>query len=1806
MSGPYASLALRAALVIASLTPFAAAQWTTDVKNPPGEPPLSENILNINTGTTSTVALQLFNPRVSLADGLQNDETILPGNCVSTSPNRYGWNFWANKMLPLGAVGAPSGSRITLSLITLPGFSPTATETVTCGIGLTSTKTGRAYGQMSAADQYVQFTIIATTRNIVMRIVDPTTSTVFPVRPADNVASLTEGGIREFGINVDFLFVGDVFNATLVDMIMNTTKCSSTDTEACAFFMQLVMTNYFLDPVNDPHRIQIRVSRKLSRFFSAVRDIIFTLELPSGKPYGLKPFPTTLFQRTADVAFTIASYLGPQAVMCIVPFLKGTASPSIGRRATTIMVLSENCIRGRNWTRQCPYVFWVSINSSLKLTASSLVEFTRTPLCGVDLVETAFFSPTNGYLQPFVSGFYTTTSRTGLNTPLPAEANYDLWVNVSALPEYNIDVPETISFIVPFSCLLSKEPVNAISLVIVPSPGDLVGFVRNITINDIWNGGVEFQFHLGGERWLDIATVETAMHSNGTLFDKILKEFITMPGQEGWEKWKTCVLPEGSVSFLRNTSGLVSNQSILILKFQACPMYVNGADEIVTFLFPSSALTATGLPYANVTNMTFGIKFFNGTFAIEFLQRNYSIDDIGVIQFVVTLQGGELFTPDVATCVTAILAEWPSNKPVAELDKNGWSNPEVRQAILPASAVSYSTTSYGGLAIATFTFVRPESYATRAGETVNISAMPGACLASGNTIFPNQSYPIAIIPRRMTISMQLVNLSTPVPGSTGGAAYVLNGSTMRDGGFAVILSAFNDTFDSSDPRLGERINAGFVTTSVQPRGFAALNSTFLSNTTTAVNDTTVIIYFSQAISYVVSSPEFIRIAVDASWTASKQRPFGADDLNFTVIPSAGYITVDPDNGWFGSKRNVTDADVRNGKLFFTFRMLGDQWIQERNPYVNIFRSADNSSSGFISLVEQLVPTVKFFSFAIDGPYQLFTLQLQSSDQYDIFRDEVIYIVFSSATVSSRIAPVVTLENKIRNCNATLLLTIPGSFAFCIQAAAGRAVLSGMKDSLDEKVVRRGDAVLFATLFGESWRPANLSLCLRSGIRFSNAQTHALYERTALPLDGSTIRLVSPSTISITIVRATAYSLQGLGGDALRLFIPPACVLSGIAVWPATSTVPIAQTPGELSLFNITPSVVTEETLRTRSVSLNISIDGDAWNSEVRLHGGCNASDCGTHLCTSTSHLFSGACVSDFGLRNGGGGATLSCVGSATTLCLDIASFDRGAICNGSAACLNEPPCAAPNVGRHSMVCDVCNMLFDADRQAREYYKLDCRNTSLVTLAFNCDDKCTVCQNETVMEPRTCAAAPTFAPFGRGPHWMVEPLRPCQTYRGTRYASAMCSGGASAPVVVEEFYRATGVCEFHTLLQPNVTVVECPVDYYAPAFYSLLEGFSSTASPIAEPTGFAVQSQALFFNASGQGKPIVAIRDGFLTFVLSPSPTFDIKESEIVSITLLNPQLVRSGTVPNPFSVYFTVVAVPTTLIAYYQPVTGQFDRVALGLSIMAALSLSSPDGIILTQTGRLGNLFVIKAFFEVKPTELDFRTSLQLTDILMSFTPAFLQGQMQFVCLSLDDGSGQCTNNAVQRTNATSETKTVAEAAPTIFFAAGFLLIVLLVAADYVYQTFAQAKLPGGNRPVVLRRNKYNAESEGKDKVSLINVNLGETDRQVRPQSLRDFYTNRKKRAAAYRSNDPQNSLADARGGASRDAVADDPFDLTKQVAESQEKRVISISTIRHRRLDDPMQVAAEVRHNEAVETARELRGYRKANRLADDIMDTL
>jgi hypothetical protein len=401
------------------------------------------------------------------------------------------------------------------------------------------------------------------------------------------------------------------------------------------------------------------------------------------------------------------------------------------------------------------------------------------------------------------------------------------------------------------------------------------------------------------------------------------------------------------------------------------------------------------------------------------------------------------------------------------------------------------------------------------------------------------------------------------------------------------------------------------------------------------------------------------------------------------------------------------------------------------------------------------------------------------------------------------------------------------------------------------------------------------------------------------------------------------------------------------------------------------------------------------------------------------------------------------------------------------------------------------------------------------------------------------------------------------------------------------------CEFYPR-QQNVMMVECPIEPSQRLYSLLLNGFSSSASPIAEPSGFKVRLPEILYNTSSAPglkaadqvattvNPFIAISPSFVTIIFSPTLSYDIKETEIISLTVADPWFVRSGTVPNPFIVYFTISSAPTVLIVYYQPITGQYSPTVVSDSIKSALSILSPDGINVTLDSRLGSFFVLHLFFDLKPSELDSRTNLQLTDLLLSMTPLFLQKQLNIECLNKLDPSGVCVTNAIGRLNTTNATALAADPPPTIFFVAGFAFVVGLVVVDYLYMRNSQAALPGGNRPVQIVRSKDKAK---------VNVNLGEKDYQVRPTTLRQYYKSHKKRGGLR--------------GLVSDETREDPFDFEKEQQALRERNVINVGTIRHQQLQDQEQMADVVRHAEAVEARRRLRGHKQPQRIVDDLMDT-
>ena len=611
--------------------------------------------------------------------------------------------------------------------------------------------------------------------------------------------------------------------------------------------------------------------------------------------------------------------------------------------------------------------------------------------------------------------------------------------------------------------------------------------------------------------------------------------------------------------------------------------------EVVTFNFTNTSIFGSQLPLAGQVNTcqlvvisspsTFSVVGATSVNALVINEGSLTID--------LVLMGGSAFaSTDQTGCYNGLISSMVSSAS----DPSGWANRTVAEEILPFSALNQISSTLMRL-----TFQPSPSFYTLKGDIINFTAMPGPCYGQVSTVSlpPNQTYALKVNPLRGVITMTTNDSSVDVRNLTA--------SQLRLGGFDIIFRVTSDTFDLSNPAaLSSLVLSSFSTTSLQPFGFAALSNKLLSVSPTSLQPNEIRVHVVGTLAYAVSSPELVTINVSRVWMTSAGDPVNVGTFNTTIVPSAGTAVL---SSWFGDGTGgvVTELDIRSGLLWFDFLLIGDQWRQERDVYLDVFSGSERlSKTAFSALAQQLVPSISFFQFTTStdaAQSKHMRLQFQSTDLYDIVVNELVTVSFSQETVSSGLAPS-ALPFLPANISISCRDASPGKIQFCVQASRGRVIPSGYVDDLNEQVLRRGGAEIYFTLFGETWI-SSASICLRNRLYTTNADNAAVFQSTILPLDGSGIQVVQPHVLLITLTASTSYQLTSSANDSIVLNMTTAgpCVASGLPPWPGVLTIPIFSRTGELVLARMAPSLLTEEIVRQDQIAIQISLDGDAWNRE---------------------------------------------------------------------------------------------------------------------------------------------------------------------------------------------------------------------------------------------------------------------------------------------------------------------------------------------------------------------------------------------------------------------------------------------------------------------------------------------------------------------------------------------------------------------------------------------------------------------------------
>ncbi|CUG88832.1 membrane-associated protein, putative [Bodo saltans] len=1178
----------------------AEAGWTVTTISPPPSVVLREDFISGNK-----VSISFISDSAQFSSTLSNARDVFMTSCASSVPNRtnpYGFDRWKSFFTSTRTVDvARSNGQDSNIILTFPqqayGYTITQSEFISCQVSTSYVTLGNL-----GSDTTISFAVVANFNGVQARLL--TKNDTDPVQrqavywvslPNPYAAQYTESTIRRDGLMLMITVINDAWNVPTVPatFIANFSCNCPGDDSACPQILPWVRGNsayVSYNPLNDPRTVRLEVPRTVTRLFNTKGTAEICLIINPNITYGFKR--VTIIGASVDTCFSLLANTFTSPPLFIAQLLRNSTSAlQSGEKdmRRIDLAISEACIRGRSNDIMCGLSFYFYMDYL------SPQNFVTTAMALADLQQVAFLSLNMNLYLNLVSSISTIQQQVG--TVL---VDVNLLAARQGDPRYQIDTTDTIQVRLPFSCLSSLEaPANIVTLTVTPSPGDLIGSISNIVQqSQFWAGGFQWALRMGGERWVsnvitNVSVLITEMIGNRGVGDANTADT--------WFDWRSCVLPQGSLAF-ENVSGAV-NQSVLLLNFQACPQYtVKDPNETVTITAQAS-FGASGLGYNVTQNLTFVVYQSPPSYTVTG-QLNFTEDTIQQAAFLLQLQGGSKFKdPLPASCVESLRSStMTTDEPT---DPTAWSNSATRTALLVNAVVGYDT--FGIPSKLSLVFNQSyHGYQNLRGEHIRFGLLSNiTCVDNYEPVIAGLNYTIFVAPRVPVLVVSDLIALRPGNSNVSGGIAVTNATALssnatlspfitstdiRDATMQIVLQVDNDTFRSS-LQPSTVINSIVASSTAQPAGFMALRSKLFSASAAGVsiNSTTVVVRFQPDIlQYAITFAEIIVISVTSEWVTSEQN---VGTLRFRILPTPGEILL---QNWTGQALGlsvITEDMVRSGDLWFQFAMIGDQWRQERDPYVAMFSGPTGESTGLLSLVDELVPSIEYFNFTSSDTYQYITLQLQASDSYDISKLETVRIAFSADAASSGLAPQFDLGD--------------GTFLFQIAPSAGRLVASG-PTILTEKVLREGGSVVYLTLFGETWTTA-AAQCVRNETRLNpiNIARNDVVLSSALPTT-SFVR-VSSSLLAVYFQPAKSYALPtgSSASDMIMLNLTLGrCFLSGLAPPQTPVWIEIGKTRGEMSLQArsvLTPTITSSATnvdssdLANRELELSLDVSGTSWS-----------------------------------------------------------------------------------------------------------------------------------------------------------------------------------------------------------------------------------------------------------------------------------------------------------------------------------------------------------------------------------------------------------------------------------------------------------------------------------------------------------------------------------------------------------------------------------------------------------------------------------
>lgn len=1265
-------------VVLSCLSPVHAA-W--QIQLPGKRSSIPENLLGGTQIVSQRVVAK--NTVARFATRMQSDRSVFPGNCISDQPQQpYGWERFKYDIIKSLSISVNQGT-ITMTLWPRIGYSITIDETITCG-PFTSAAGEDYFlgGAIADDDAYFKFSITRALRTSISlyRLVDARTPN-FEVMPAADLGKVAvdagqirETDVRDLGLKVYIVFVNDNWNPDKVAEVGKYLKCGPVD---C--FAGLVWPSLFKYDTNVPCVVSLELGREHMRTFDIDQLASVTFELPDfGNGFGLKGNANVEMPSSANTFFIVTSPVIPNLAPAkpTVSLYGATFTPAtIGGEATinriirqeaggvflprlsdllpldnNIMRMEEACLRGRvkPLTQRCnrSLLFLLPTTPGAQLQRfglSSVGGNTTADIYRYTLWTTTAAHPFNE--MPWFTGPWDQES--------PPPGGWQGWedtrsngegtqamLKLAPLPEYETWLTDTIYVTLPFSAFTMLEPPapsggNQLRIIVTPSPGELTASLRSIVQREIWRSEVVQYLILDGESWTNESVAGLVYNAYGAI----------QPPREGFNTQKHLIMDPSMVSFgIVPKTGRI-NTTVMVIRFKMNPDYEQDVDDDYIHFRVNTSWVRSGLPLTVDPMLArFHVRKSPGELTIDPFRSSIEESEMIAGGYTMILRvAGDKFTDSRLTqCVDQLCSFWQSDVP-ASRDPNGWSARHRAICLSPITSPEQITWNINTIPVVpggsvarklNITFLPDLLYNTKRGERITI-AIPPICSISTTTA-PLGNYTLTILPQNGNVSFFM----SYDRGVTFKNLTEISEGDLREGLVSIYLISFVDNFDEVElgvnrgPRydVSERLYGNLSSSSLGSFGWNAKKYAFLGADPAARRKLMVVDAVKQVSNNItinvqpvptfdLAQNETVTLQLNAEWMSSGRTP-QVPSISFKIYASPGVVEL---VAWAGNPApgtfvRVTEDDMRWGRVWFEFRIIGEQWRRDTAPFVRSFTSDDPSPTALKTLIGSLIPAIRFFEFRVDpvSGYEYLKLRLQSNAQYDIDRVENITMSLDAQAVVSGLQPIFDFGPDPADPTKRLRRR---TMNFLIYPAPAQIILSGAVDLLNEKKMRQSNLItVYLTLIGDRWStipsyndtsrvpqfgPAESRVNVWQGTvgvnGADNPDGFASYGASVLPQ--SSVDVLDAHTMVLRFIPDRRYKLNAAFPDPEKIGIQirPNATVSRLVPYfkyrfePATTTstgiLYVDKTGGELRLANES-FVVTETMLATFPFKLTFAIDGD--------------------------------------------------------------------------------------------------------------------------------------------------------------------------------------------------------------------------------------------------------------------------------------------------------------------------------------------------------------------------------------------------------------------------------------------------------------------------------------------------------------------------------------------------------------------------------------------------------------------------------------